>query len=72
MDSLQERLNRIKACAEERSNLQSSCFNELDLEGCDTGKEVGKLRYLYEKCLRENTMNYPCLNQTDEVLKGNL
>jgi len=72
MDSLQERLNRIKVCAEERSKLQSSCLNELDLEGCETGKDVGKLRYFYEKCVKENTANYECLNQREEVLKGNL
>lgn len=72
MENLQERLERVKACAEERSQLQSHCFNELDLEGCDSGKEIGKLRYLYEKCVKENTANYPCLKQREEVLRGNL
>jgi len=72
MENLQERLDKIRACAEERSQLQSSCFNELDLEGCVSGKEIGQLRYMYEKCSKDNTINYPCLNQREEVLRGNL
>jgi len=72
MDNYIDRLEKVKVCAEERSQLQSSCFNDLELEGCDSSKEIGKLRYLYEKCLIENTSKYACLNQRQEILKGNL
>jgi hypothetical protein len=72
MDRLQERLEHVRVCSEERAQLQANCFKELDLEGCETGKDIGKLRFTYEKCVRENTANYPCLAQREEVIKGNL
>lgn len=72
MDNFEQRLQYVRNCAEEKSQLQSSCFKELELEGIESGRDVGKLRFLYEKCLRENTANYRCLKTREEVLKGNL
>ena len=72
MDKLQARLEHVKNTAEERSQLQVSCLKELDLEGAESANDLGKLRFTYEKCIRENSANFPLVNQRLEMMKGNL
>jgi len=69
---MEARLENVKNAAEERSQLQSLCLKELDLEGIESGnsKDLGKLRFLYEKCVQENTMNFPLVAKRIEIMKG--
>ncbi len=69
---MESRLENIKNCAEERSQLQFLCLKELDLEGIESGssKDLGKLRFNYEKCIKENSMNFPSVAKRLEIMKG--
>lgn len=67
---MEARLEHVKNCAEERSQLQAFCLKELDLEGVETPKDMGRLRFNYEKCIKENTANYPLVAKRLEVMKG--
>ena len=63
MDS---KLQVIQQCAEERSQLQWKCMESLDLNTVEKTKGIGKLKYYYDKCIRENIHLYPCLNKTTQ------
>ena len=69
---MESRLENVLTCAEERSQLQFLCLKELDLEGVEAGnaKDLGKLRFNYEKCIKENSMNFPSVAKRLELLKG--
>jgi hypothetical protein len=60
-----EKLERVKQCAEERSTLQFKCIDELDLNIADKKKGIGKLKYYYDKCIKDNAHLYPCLEGRD-------
>lgn len=72
MDKFQQRLQHVRLCAEESAQLQASCFKALELEGIENAKDVRKLRFFYEKCVKENASNYPCLSKREEILKGSI
>jgi hypothetical protein len=52
---MNDRLKNIHQIAEERSTLQRNCLNELDLDSVQKEKGIGKLKYFYDKCIKENT-----------------
>ena len=58
---MEERLENIKKCADERSELSLSCLNNVDLSKLKNTKEMGKARFFYDKCVKENSANYPCI-----------
>jgi hypothetical protein len=65
----QQRLDLIRQCAGERSELQLSCLNSLDLDKVEKNKGIGKLKFLYDKCVKENAHLYTCLAQSQTQLK---
>jgi hypothetical protein len=70
MASVQERIENIKSCAEERSQLQSHCLSQIDL-GCLKNKTlVAKARHHFELCEKENLQNYPCLVKRETIKNG--
>lgn len=58
---MSDRLKGVHKCAEERSTLQRNCMNELDLDSVSQEKGIGKLKYFYDKCVRDNSQLYECL-----------
>lgn len=65
---MEERINNVKQCAEERSQLQQTCFELIDLENLNKPKEVALSRYAYDNCVKENLKNYSCLSRREEIL----
>jgi hypothetical protein len=64
----QERIENIKQCAEERSQLQLSCLENIDFSLLKNPNELGKAHYNFELCLQENSKNYPCLARVQAYL----
>ena len=58
---MSDRLKNIHQCAEERATLQRNCMNDLDLESVQKEKGIGKLKFFYDKCVKENSQLYECL-----------
>ena len=69
MASQEERIENIKTCAEEQSQLQFSCLSKVDLGSLKNSNAIGKARYHYEICVKENLQNYPCLEKRDTIIK---
>jgi hypothetical protein len=67
MASVQERIQNIKNCAEEKSQLQTSCLKEVDLGSIKNKKLLAKARYHYELCEKKNLDNYPCLSKRESI-----
>lgn len=67
---MEERINYIKQCAEERSQLQQTCFENIDLETLLKPKDVALTRFAYDNCVKENYRNYPCLVRREELLNA--
>jgi hypothetical protein len=61
MASHQERLENIKECAEQRSQLQAKCLAEVDLSKLKNKVQIATARYNFENCEKNNLENYPCL-----------
>ena len=57
MSSIEERLNKIKDLNEERSQLQRLCFDKLNLDNVKKPKDIGRLKYEYDVCIKDNTSN---------------
>ena len=70
MASVQERIDNIKSCAEERSQLQSHCLSQIDLGSLKNKTNVALARYNFEQCEQQNLQNYPCLVKRDSIKKG--
>ncbi len=58
---MSDRLKTVHKCAEERSTIQRNCINELDLDSVQKEKGIGKLKYFYDKCIKDNSQNYESL-----------
>jgi hypothetical protein len=67
MSNNQERIDNIKVCAEEKSQLQMSCLEGIGLKSLKP-IELGQTQYYYENCLKEKTQNYPCLARRQAYL----
>jgi len=61
MANNQERIDNIKQCAEERSQLQLSCLTDIDFSQLKDQTELAKAHYKFEACLKEKAENFPCL-----------
>jgi hypothetical protein len=59
----------VKQCAEERSQLQWRCIEGLDLNTVEKKKGLGKLKFYYDKCVKENAHLYLCLEKSDASIK---
>lgn len=65
---MDERLENIKKCAEERSELSLSCLNKIDLSKMKKQGDIASSRYHYDKCVMENSINFPCLAEKNKRL----
>jgi hypothetical protein len=73
MASLEERRQVIIDSAKEKSDLQMICLEKLDLTKIKKTFDLGKARYDYENCIKENFQNYSNLARLDRLNKiGNL
>lgn len=68
MSNTQERIDNIKQCAEERSQLQLSCLENIDFSALNTPTDLAKAHHKFEVCLKENAKNYPSLAQRQAYL----
>jgi hypothetical protein len=68
MASMNERVENIKQCAEERSQLQLSCLDKLDLSTLKTANDIAKARYEFEMCNIDNASHYPCVAKRQTAL----
>ena len=62
---MEDRLNYIKQCAEERSQLQYSCLEKLDLSKIKTKEDLSRIRLEFDLCKNDNKMNYPCIAEME-------
>jgi hypothetical protein len=58
---MSDRLKNIHQIAEDKATLQRNCLNDLDLDSVKKEKGIGKLKFLYDKCIKENSQNYEFL-----------
>jgi len=73
MDNLQERIQVIRECAKAKSDLQMQCLENLDLLIIKSNNDLGKARYNYENCMKENYQNFPSLVRLNKLINyGNL
>ncbi len=64
----QERIDNIKQCAEERSQLQLSCLENIDFSLLKDPTELAKAHFKFEVCLQDDSKNYPCLARVHAYL----
>jgi hypothetical protein len=70
MASVQERIDYVKSCAEERSQLQFHCLNQIDLGSLKNKTLVAQARLNFEQCEKQNLQNYPCLVKREAIKNG--
>ena len=70
MASHEERVQSILSCAEERSRLQLSCLNQIDLSKLKKPVDIARARYNFEVCERQNLESYPCLAKRQSMRLG--
>lgn len=68
MAGLQERIQIVKDTAEEKSQLQMKCFDQFDLEKIKSNIDLGRARYAYENCIKDNFRSFPNLVRRDKLL----
>jgi hypothetical protein len=67
MSTIEERIENIKNCAQERSQLQLRCLSEIDLENIKSKTHIAKARYQFELCEKQNLNDYPCLVKRETI-----
>jgi hypothetical protein len=68
MANIQERIDNIKQCAEERSQLQLACLENIDFSALTSPTDLAKAHHRFEICLKDNAKNYPCLAKREAYL----
>jgi hypothetical protein len=67
MASIEERIENIKSCAEERSQLQFKCLSEIDLGSIKNKAQIAKARLHFELCEKQNLKDFPCLVKREAI-----
>ena len=67
MSDFEQRIENIKACAQERSQLQFKCLSEIDLGSIKSKTQIAKARYHFELCEKQNLNEFPCLAKREAI-----
>jgi hypothetical protein len=65
---VKERLDNVKACVEESSQLQYACLEKIDLSKIKKPVDLARAKFNYDSCLSSNIGSYPCLNKRSSLI----